>query len=254
MSDAETQSLPRLYGDLAWIWPAWSRPDGDYFDYARHVLMALTRAGAPAGGSLLVFACGGGTNIANLKRSFHVTGCDLSPQMLALARTLNPECTFVEGDMRRVALGREFDAVFIDDGISYMRCRADLLQVFQNAFRHLRAGGVMAVTADVCKEDFEQNHTTVWPAFKTSGPDSAEITIVENQYDADPCDDTFETLMLFLIRQGGALRVEQDVHVLGLFPVATWRDAVSGAGFSVRTEPYEEAGHAYTTFVATKPR
>jgi trans-aconitate methyltransferase len=32
--------------------------------------------------------------------SFQVTGLDLSPTMLDLAATLNPECDFVKGDMR----------------------------------------------------------------------------------------------------------------------------------------------------------
>lgn len=242
-----------LYHDLSWIWPYWGRPDGEYSEYCRHVIDMLGSAGVPPGGSLLVLACGGGTNVANLKQRFSVTGVDLSEDMLRLARQLNPECTFVQGDMRTASLGREFDAVFIDDGISYMRTRADLVAVFANAFRHLRPGGAMVVTADVFKETFEQNRTIVWPAITTGPEHPAEVVIVENSYDPDPGDDTFETVMLFLIRENGALRIEKDLHVLGLFAASTWSEAIAAAGFTVRPVAYEESGHGYTSFVATKP-
>lgn len=240
---------PRLYRDLAWIWPWWSRPEGDYRDYCNHVMDLLDRAAVRKGGSLLVLACGGGTNVANLKERFAVTGVDLSPEMLALARRLNPECQFVPGDMRTVALERRFDAVFIDDGIGYLLSPVDLLAVFRNARRHLRPGGAVVFTADALKETFEQNATTVWPVVKTAGEHPAEVTIVENQYDPDPSDDAFETMMLFLIREHGRLRIEQDRHVLGLFTRETWLKVLREAGFSAQEVPYRENEHGYTSFV-----
>ncbi|ACB73853.1 class I SAM-dependent DNA methyltransferase [Opitutus terrae] len=245
--------LPRLYRDLAWIWPWWSRPDGDYRTYCHHVLELLSSAGVRHGGSMLVLACGGGTNVSHLKECFAVTGVDLSAEMLALARATNPGCEFVQGDMRTVALERRFDAVFIDDGIGYLVSREDLLAVFRNARKHLRPGGAVIFTADALKETFEQNATTVWPVVETAGEHPAEVTIVENQYDPDPNDDTFETMMLFLIREGGRLRVEQDRHVLGLFSRAIWQEVLREAGFLVREVPYRENDRGYTSFVGVAP-
>jgi len=45
---------------------------------------------------------------------------DKSPGMLEVSRALNPECEHVEGDMRTVRLGREFDLVFVHDAVAYM--------------------------------------------------------------------------------------------------------------------------------------
>lgn len=43
-------------------------------------------------------------NVFNLKRQFDVTGIDPSTAMLAQAKELNPECSFVLGDMRTFRL------------------------------------------------------------------------------------------------------------------------------------------------------
>lgn len=40
--------------------------------------------------------------------------------------------------------------------------------------------------------------------------------------------------MIYLIRDRGRLRVEQDLHTLGLFPLATWERLLSRAGFETR--------------------
>jgi trans-aconitate methyltransferase len=46
-----------------------------------------------------------------------LTPVDLSTEMLAISRTLNPECEHIAGDMRTSRLERRFDAVFIHDAI-----------------------------------------------------------------------------------------------------------------------------------------
>ena len=78
-----------------------------------------------------------------------MTLVDLSPQMLAVSRALNPECEHREGDMRTVNLGRTFDAVFVHDAIMYMTSEADsLIAAMRNAYRHCRAGGVALFVPD----------------------------------------------------------------------------------------------------------
>ena len=70
--------------------------------------------------TLLELGSGGGNNASHLKTRFDCTLTDISPEMLALSRSLNPECEHLEGDMRTLRLGREFDVVFIHDAISYL--------------------------------------------------------------------------------------------------------------------------------------
>ena len=59
-----------------------------------------------------------------------------SAGMLAVSRALNPECEHVEGDMRTVRLGREFDAVFVHDAVCYLTTEDDLRRAIETAFVH----------------------------------------------------------------------------------------------------------------------
>ena len=62
--------------------------------------------------TLLELGSGGGNNASYLKARFQMVLVDRSSGMLAVSRALNPECEHVEGDMRTVRLGRQFDGVF----------------------------------------------------------------------------------------------------------------------------------------------
>jgi trans-aconitate methyltransferase len=63
--------------------------------------------------TLLELGSGGGNNASFLKQWFAMTLADVSPQMLAHSRALDPECEHILGDMRTLRLGRNFDRVFI---------------------------------------------------------------------------------------------------------------------------------------------
>jgi SAM-dependent methyltransferase len=245
---SENKDTCRLYTDLAWLWPLWGDAAAEYADYCRRVAGLMRRyAGRPLV-TLLDIGCGGGKNVLNLKREFQVTGVDISPTMLAQARALNPECRFVQGDMRRFELGEAFDAVLMDDAISYMNCLTDFESAFRAAAAHLRPGGVLVATPDVTTENFQQNRTSVTSATR----DGLDVVFVENQYDPDPRDEQYETTILYLIRDQGRQRIETDHWTLGLFPLATWRRVLGECGLEVHEEGYELAGDEYRVFVCVK--
>src|SRR5215207_10174603 len=80
---------------------------------------------------LLELGSGGGNNASHLKHSFDCTLTDLSPQMIALSRTINPELEHIEGDMRTLRLGRTYDAVLVHDAVMYMTTEANLRQAIE---------------------------------------------------------------------------------------------------------------------------
>lgn len=245
------RNTPRLYDDLAWLWPMWGSAE-EYADYCGHAMRLIRAHTQIPVHSMLDLGCGGGKNVFHLKRCCAVTGLDLSPRMLELARRFHPECEFVQGDMRSLDLGRSFDAVFVDDAISYMTTRADLQSVFAAAWLHLKPGGVMIVTPDETKETFVQNRTAATVAAETTKPADLDVVFVENNYDPDPEDDHYEATMVYLIRQQGKLRVETDRHLLGLFPLAVWRQMLMDAGFQTHEAMYSECGTEYLTFAGLK--
>src|SRR3712207_3861404 len=96
----------------------------------------------PPAPTLLELGSGGANNAVHLKAHFaQVTLTDLSPQMLAVSRALNPDCGHLLGDMRTLRLGRAFNVVFIHDAIDYMSTHHDLRLALETAFLHCTPGG-----------------------------------------------------------------------------------------------------------------
>ncbi len=242
----------RLYNDLAWLWPLW----GDVSEYeAESIAIAddIKRHAGRTATRLLDMGCGGGKNDAWLKRHFDVTGIDLSEAMLAQARALNPECRYLQADMRDAALGCTFDAVFVNDALLHMTSAAELAAVFETAFRHLEPHGVMICMADVTKESFVQDRTEVSVAAAHEGAAAQHVTFIENHHDPDPADDTFEWTAVYLIRQEGRLRVEHDAGTAGLFDLLTWRRTLQQAGFNTLEVTRRFDGADYPSFINLKP-
>jgi SAM-dependent methyltransferase len=244
----------RLYTDLAWLWPMWGDAADEYAHYCRHVAGLIEQYAERPAGTLLDIGCGGGKNVFNLKRTFGVTGVDLSPTMLAQARELNPESRFVQGDMRTFRLGRTFDAVLMDDAISCMTSLADLVAAFGTAAAHLKPGGVLVATPDVTTETFRQNRTVTTPGAGKGPREGLDVVFVENVYDPDPADEHYEATILYLIRDHGQLRIETDHWRLGLFSLETWRRVLRETGFEVHEGRYVAGEDVYTVFACVKPR
>ena len=240
----------RLYGDLAWTWPIVSPPER-YVREAREIRRLIHRR-TPTARTLFHLGCGGGHLDRTLKRSFEVTGVDLSPPMLALARRLNPEVAYRVGDMRSVRLRRTFDAVLIADSVAYMRTARDLRAAFRTAFVHLAPGGVFVTYVERTPATFRQNATTRTIARRGD----VEVVFIENQHDPDPADTTYESTFIYLIRRRGRLRVETDRHRLGLFPLSVWRRLLRETGFHVAQvvgEPDRPGARGNATFVCVRP-
>jgi len=246
-----SDQTPRLYADLAWLWPLWGDPS-EYAPFCENAARLIEEHARREVRTLLNVGCGGGKNVFTLKRRFAVTGLDISPAMLENARRLNPECRFVVADMREFSLPERFDAVLIDDGVAYMIAEGDLRSVFARAHAHLQPGGVMIVVPDDTTETFVQNRSQVTLA-AAGGPANVDVVFVENDYDPDPDDTVFEALMIYIIRENGRLRIERDLHHLGLFPLDTWRRLTREAGFDVHEAEYFEDGKDYVQFVCLKP-
>jgi hypothetical protein len=75
---------------------------------------------------------------------------------------------------------------------------------------------------------------------------------VENSYDPDPYDDHYEGTMVYLIREDGKLRVEEDHHILRLFTLDVWRETLTDVGFKIHEETYIERDKEYVTFACLK--
>ena len=75
---------------------------------------------------MLELGSGGGNNAFHLKQRFAMTLVDLSEDMLAVSRELNPDCEHLAGRHALDPAAAQFDAVFVHDAIEYMTTEDDL--------------------------------------------------------------------------------------------------------------------------------
>jgi SAM-dependent methyltransferase len=221
----------KLYDELAEWWPFFSAP-ADYEEEAEFFARVLNDSCEPAPRTVLELGSGGGNNALYLKSKFEMTLVDLSPQMLAISRVLNPECEHREGDMRSVNLGRTFDAVFVHDAIAYMTSADDLGAAIRTAYRHCRAGGAALFVPDCLQETFvaETRHGG------HDGDDGRGLRYLMWSVDPDPTDTTYRTDFAIVLREpSGEARVVHDSHIEGIFPRAEWMRLLRDAGFEPRT-------------------
>ena len=224
----------RLYEELSWLWPIISAPS-DYLAETTSLAEAIREGATNETTTLLNLGCGGGHHDFGLKRYFGIAGVDTSEQMLTLARRLNPEVEYTTGDMRSVRLGRLFDVVTIFDAINHMTSEEDLLACFQTAAAHLGQDGILLTIPEVTAEGNIQNQTFC----STHRHEDVQVTFVENHFDPDPSDTSFEMTLVFLIRKGHELSIETDHDTCGVFPKATWWKLLQQAGFTVREKVVE---------------
>jgi SAM-dependent methyltransferase len=243
------------YGDLAWTESIIAPPE--HYTELADIYVKFIRDHAGTGArSLLHLGCGAGGLDHTFKRHFAVTGVDLSPAMLEIARQVNPEITYLQGDMRSIDLAQRFDVVAIPDSIDYMVTLADLRSAITTSARHLEPGGVLLVVGKL-REEFRDNNFCY-----TGAKGGVEITIFENNHVSRHDPSTYQATLVYLVRQHDELSIHTDCHTLGLFSRAEWLEVFGSAGLEVQLtrldgvyEPFilNEGEYPMQVLVGVKP-
>jgi len=249
----EPEPQLRLYAELAEWWPLLSAHE-PYLEEAHVYRELLLGACEEPPRDVLELGSGGGNNAWHLKRDFAMTLVDRSPGMLAVSRELNPDCEHVQGDMRDVRLGREFDAVFVHDAVAYMTTLDDLARAVRTAFLHCRRGGAVLFAPDAVRETFrEATHCG-----GSDGESGRALRYLQWIWDPDPTDTTYVADFAYVLREGsGEPRVEHDRHVFGLFAREDWLRVLRAEGFAPEIQPLVHSQvpeGSVELFVARKPR
>lgn len=246
--------MPRLYEDLAFLWPLLSPPE-DYEAEAEQIRLVIkTHLSADTRGRILEFGAGGGHTLCHLTAEFDATAVDLSDSMLENSRRLNPDVNHVVGDMRSLRLDQTFDAALIHDAIDYMLSEDDLRATFQTASAHLNSGGVLIVAPTYIRENFVDHQSEsdcFWSGDQTGEPVNgvSDLAYASYVHDPDPDDSGFRLYMMITYRMDRRLHCIEDVHECGLFTTDTWIDLIRGAGFELM--PTQTDG-PFVCFVALK--
>jgi ubiquinone/menaquinone biosynthesis C-methylase UbiE len=154
------------YGPLAAVYDLFTAHHRHDVWLAR--LEALGRRHGLTGRRVLDVGCGTGKSFLPLvRRGYRVTGCDISPEMLAEARrTAPPHVRLVEADMRDLPdLGR-FDLVTcLDDAVNYLLGDDDLTRALASMARALAPRGLL-----VFDTNRSRRTTATTPARRWSRP------------------------------------------------------------------------------------
>lgn len=226
----------RLYSDLANLWTLVS-PVEEYAQEADDWTEALHEKLEPARNEILELGSGGGHLLFHLRKLFCMTAVDVALPMLQNSMTLNPAVSHHLGDMRSVRLGKKFDAVIIHDAIDYLLNEADIEATLATVREHLREGGIF-ITVPQCSEDYCNPH--IHQGTHSAG--DKEVTCISCDYDPDPSDTTVESLMIYLVKERGNVRMEVDHHTTGSFPKSAWFEHLTKAGFRAEWWPCRHSG------------
>lgn len=229
----------RAYSDFAWTEHIIAPPK-EYVEDTELFSKIIKEHSKIEARTLLHIGCGAGGNDFTFKRHFKVTGVDISEGMLEIAGKLNPEVTYLYGDMRTVRLKECFDAVAIPDSIGHMTTVGDLRKAIQTAYKHLKPGGVLLLVAHI-SEEFQENNFVY-----TGSKGDIKIILFENNYVPDPAGTTYEATIVFLIRRKGKLEIHSDTDTIGLFKLSIWLGLLEETGLEVKQMKLE---HSYGRFL-----
>ena len=225
--------MQKLYNELATDWYGLLTPLHEYEAEAR-IYHADFQKAAPPPRTMLELGSGAGFNAYFLKQWYELTLTDLSEDMLRISKQINPECGHHPGDMKTLRLHKTFDAVFIHDAIMYMTSEDDLQQALQTAYIHCKQGGMILISPDHTKENFQ-------PATDHGGEDGADgraLRYLSWTHDPGPDDSTYTVDYAYLLRSAdGSIRTVHDRHIEGLFSEQTWLELLQQTGFHAEAWP-----------------
>lgn len=203
----------------------------DYAGEATRLRQIITQYRRGDGGSLLDVACGTGKHIEHFQAHFAVTGLDITPELLDVARARCPEVTFVQGDMVDFALDTQFDVITCLFGsIGYVQTEERLCAAVATMARHLSPGGVLIVdpwfTPEMWHPHTAHMFTVDEPEFKF-----ARVTVSE-QFGRISRNDIH-----FVVATPDGVQHFVERHELGLFTHNEYMAAFAAAGLDVTYDP-----------------
>ncbi len=243
-------SVLMAYDAMAPVYDAFTAGH-DYEGWLDDVLPYLERCGL-GGDRLLDVGCGTGKSfLPMLARGWRVTGCDLSAEMVRLAREKVGEAARLEvADMRNLPSFGSFDLVWaLDDAINYLLSPDELVAALVGMRSNLAPGGLLAFdlnTQLAYRTFFAERHVIerdglrlIWTGRASADAESGSI-----------CEAQFE---------GGEAGAQ--LHRQRHFPEAEVRAALAGAGLEclevlghgldgVPTQPLDETIHTKAIYIA----
>lgn len=194
-------------------------------------ITTLIRAEHPDAQTVLDVACGTAEHARHLAREFGVTGVDLEPHFVDIARRKVPAGRFEVADMRDFDLGETYDVVqCLFSSIGYLTAGDDVVAALRTFRRHLAPSGLMLIEPWITPERFEPGRTGMVAA----EDDHVKIC----RMSASTREGSISRFHFhYLIAQAGEIAHRVETHDLALYSVEEMRGFFARAGLTVRFDP-----------------
>ena len=194
-------------------------------------LHALIAERSPGASTLLDVACGTGKHLEQLRSWYGVSGLDLDPQLLAVARERLGGVELHEGDMTAFSLGRRFDVVTcLFSSIGYVGTVERLNGAVATMATHLNPGGVLIVEPWLTPEVWEADRPHL---LSVDQPDLKIARMTISGREGRLAIMNFE----YLIGTPAGIQAFSERHEAALFTDDEYRQAFAAAGLSVEHDP-----------------
>lgn len=199
-------------------------------DYACETeqLVQLLQRLRPEAHTVLDVGCGSGEHARLLAgRGYQVSGIDLSPEFVEIARGKVPTSDFTCADMTTFDLGRRFDVILcLFSSIGYVRTPENAARTLARFAAHLADGGVVVVEPWFEPGVMEHGRISVQRA-ETTGLHVCRMAYTSLSGRTSTLD------MHYLIGAGDGIRHARERHELGLFTQEEMTGFFEAAGLAV---------------------
>jgi ubiquinone/menaquinone biosynthesis C-methylase UbiE len=217
-----------------------------YKNQAAKIVELIKTYQLSGGNELLDLACGTGAHITYWRERYHVTGLDISPEMLAHATRKFPDIKFYREDMIAFSINQKFDAmVCLFGSIGFVKTPANLNKAVVTFAKHLKPGGVLCLTPWSTQEEFKP--TIVTDAVKYP---HLKIARMENVRLIKP--GIMRVDFHHLIGRDGKVTYHTQSMEIGLFSQKQYKDAMREAKLDLM-EYYQGPDIPMGVFVVRKP-
>ena len=201
-------------------------------DVPSHKWISKTKQYLPQGSMILDVGCGTGTiSILLAKEGYHVTGIDLSEEMLSLAyeKTLTEGLGihYVQQDMSRLEGFSDFDgAVIYVDSLNYLKNDREVFQTFRHLYESIKEGGILIFDVHSL---FKVTEIFQDYLFADTNPDLTYIWhVCEGKYPY-----SIEHELTFFKREGDRYERFEETHYQRTFAIEEYVQWLEDIGFKI---------------------
>lgn len=244
------QSFALLYDELM--------ADVPYDKWIRYVEEMFKQYGNGVNRRILDVGCGTGSiSVPLARKGYHVTGIDLSEDMLAVAHSkayqAGVDVSFFQQDMREIVGFKAFDCICIFcDSLNYLTIEDDVKKTFKSVFDHLAPNGLFLFDVHSL---YKLSEVFIGHSYCSNDDD---IAYIWNCYQGDS-PYSVEHELSFFVKQNEFYERFDELHFQRTFPISYYEQLLTEIGFSLLkvTADFREEPPAETSerifFSARKP-